>query len=168
MNSQSPSNMSHPSVDLDHLLHHKDFSALSEGEREAVLAAMSRESYETMRAGIDASRRYLLETPTGIQPRAATARHLRARMRRSRLAQSTFGAGFFQVFARPVPAYQAVAAGVLLVWGLHFLARPALDAGNPRQAVIMIADSTDSAKTRKVGLNLDEDTVVSRFRPDSM
>lgn len=160
--------MSHPSVDLDYLLHHKDFAELTETERETVLAEINQESYEAMRATIDQTRRYLRETPTGIQPRTETEQLLRARMRRSRLAQSAPGLSFFPGFVRAIPAYQAVAAGVLLMFGLHFLGRPHLESGDARQAVIMIADSTDSVNTRKAGLNLEEDTVFSPFQPDSM
>ena len=160
--------MSQLHVDLDHLLHHKDFAALNEAERDAVLAEMSRAQYEAMRAAIGEAGHYLRETPSGIRPRTETEQRLRVHMRRARLAQSTLGIGMFRVLARPIPAYQAVAAMVLLVFGLHFLGRPHLDTGNSRQTGIMIADSADSAKTRNAGINLGEDSVFSQFPPDSM
>jgi hypothetical protein len=154
--------------DLDHLLHHKDFAALTGAERDAVLAEISREDYEALRATVNQATRCLRDTPTGIRPRAETEQNLRDRMRRFRLAQSTLGAGVLQALIRPIPAYQAVAAGVLLVFGLHFLGRPHLNPGSSPQATIMIADSTDSVKTRKAGINTGEDTVFSRFLIDSM
>lgn len=160
--------MSQSQFDLDYLLHHKGFEELNAAERESVLAEVDRASFEALRATIVETQSHFQHAPTGLTPSPETERKLLQRMRKSRLARSAAGIGLFRFLSYQVPAYQAVAATALLVFGLYFLDRPPLNQGYVPSHSIMIADSTDSVKTRKEGINLEEDTVFSRFLIEAM
>ncbi|MEZ4772754.1 MAG: hypothetical protein R3D00_06180 [Bacteroidia bacterium] len=153
-------------MDIEKMMREKPFSALTDKERELILAEMSAPEYEAIRKTALAAEHYFQKEAKTLRPRPEIQGIVRETLRRKQ--EETVTGRIGKLLSLRVPAYQVAAAVALLIATMYFTGRPShtLHTGGIKTA--MIADSTMTDTATQKGINLLEDTVFSRFMMEAL
>ncbi len=148
-------------MDWEKIIPHKPYSALTEQEKESIGPEMEAHEYDRLRAVWQETQRFFQTQQENIpEPRPEIRLRVRAHLRQQ--AVPGLGGKFRRWINYRIPAYQAVAAALVLLGLIHWG-----DSGIGNQGYGMgttvIVDSTRQDSADRTGVNLYEDSVFSQF-----
>ena len=150
-------------LDWEKLIANKPFEALTEQEKAFIRAEMSPLEYEQLRQVWQETALFFDQEEAQL-PLPDPAIRLQVRDHMRTLAPTSFGGRIRALLDYRVPAYQAIAAGVILLAMVHFGSKALPDHTGPSYGgTTMMADSTIQDSSVRTGFNLYEDSVFSKF-----
>lgn len=145
-------------MNLEKLLDQKDFDMLSSQQQVEVLLHLNKDEYNRMRQAHLLARATFSKADDDLLPDSKILKNLKQQMKHRRKVKG-FGLQLIEKLNYRLPAYQAVAAAVLLAFGLHFLSGSFKDHSESLISPVMFADSTTSKTSPQGKFSPDEDTV---------
>ncbi len=145
---------------LERLLEHQDFDMLTKAQQSQVLEYLNKEEYDGMRQAHLMAKASFFAKDDHLHPDPTILQKLKREVsNRKKIKGISFK--LIERFNDRIPAYQAVAAAILLAFGLHYLGNSLDTSGENMGNTIMFADTTTATQTK---ITQDEDTV----REDTM
>ncbi|RMG73685.1 MAG: hypothetical protein D6722_03385 [Bacteroidetes bacterium] len=146
-------------LDLEALLRHYDFDALTPAQQAAVRDHLDEASYRAMRQAICGLR----ELPDTLQPRPETHIRLQQRLRQQRHAQQRQARWTYYL-----PVWPVAAAALILFLVARLGPWSPQEKPDQTPQPIMMADSTAHDTTLRRGLSPGEDSVFARFGQETL
>lgn len=150
---------------LEQLVREKSFAELNLHEKALVLTEVNEREYNNLRQLALSAEIYFQQEPLLLEPRPDTHAFLRKKLQEQK--PLTLSQRLGKMMTYRIPAYQAVAAAVVLMLSFYLGTQPKFANGERVNPMVMVSDSAlmDSAHQR--GINLNEDTVMAGSRRDT-
>jgi hypothetical protein len=155
-------------MDWEKILTEKPYEALNEEEKQIIGAEIDALEYTRMRQVWQETRQYFRATDADLpEPDPAIRKAVRTHMRQ--LPEKGLRGRIRSFTSFRIPAYQAVAAAVVLLGLIHF-GNSGISLGNRGygHATTVIADTTQQDSSTQTGFNLYEDSVFAKFMIESL
>lgn len=155
-------------MDWEKILTEKPYEALSEEEKKTIGTEIDAQEYTHLRQVWQETQQYFRTPEVGLpEPNPAIRKAVRTHMRQ--LPAKGLKGRLRNLISYRIPAYQAVAAAVILMGLIHF-GSSGISLGNRGygHATTVIADTTHQDSSSQTGFNLYEDSVFSKFMIESL